>query len=89
MVLRVCYPSGVLTFKYKFGYPKLGILKINLSLFDCSFLTIINLNNISFPSAREAGFVDPGAVHGNEDTVDLGGKSELGERRSHSPRLGA
>lgn len=89
MVLRVCYPSGVLTFKYKFVYPKFGTLKINLSLFDCTFLTIIYVNSISFSSAREAGFVDPGAVHGNEDTVDLEGKSELGERRSHNSRLGA
>lgn len=38
------------------------------------------MKSINFSSRREAG-----AVHGNEETVDVGGKGE----RPHDSRLGA
>lgn len=45
------------------------------------------MNCIYFTSTREAGLGDVGAVHTNEDTDDLEGKSELEEWCSHSPCL--
>lgn len=32
------------------------------------------VKSINFSSRREAGLVEAGAEHGNEETVDLGGK---------------
>lgn len=50
---------------------------MNLSFFDSSFVAIYHVNRIYFPFTRETGLVDAGALHGNSDTVDLEGKSEL------------
>lgn len=56
--------------------------------FNSSSLAICNMNSKYFPSTKKAGLVDSGAVHINLDTVDLGGRSELGEWLPHNPTSG-
>lgn len=41
------------------------------------FIDICHVNRVYFPSTSEAGLVNTVAVHGNKDTVDLGGKVGL------------
>lgn len=52
---------------------------MNPSQFDSSHLAICHVISINFPSRWEAGLLYTGAVHGNWDTVELGGEGELGE----------
>lgn len=73
--MRQAYPSGALTGRYQFRLPKSGSLRINLSQFDSSILTICLVNIIYFPSIRYARLMDARAVHGNLDT--MGGKGDL------------
>lgn len=53
---------------YHFRFLNLCTVKIHLSQFTHISLAIFQGNSFT----REAGSVDPGAVHGNYDTVDLG-----------------
>lgn len=59
-------PSSVVTYLDHVRFPKLGLLNnYNLSQISWSSIDICHVTSTCFPSSREAGFVDTGALQGN------------------------